>query len=158
MISAWCAVVCDTVILMCLYNVFCSSWCRWGLETCVLSRECLKTWFFMSWFWLSLDTCMSCLGSVLSFHISSCLKSHDCVLPVSLSGIARCLLCAETVAFLAESRPLGSLTHCLLTYRKKLLLWLLLFYRYNCILITVHWQYLSLRHFNSVSVSSQSNA
>ena len=33
----------------------------------------------MSQSWLSLDTCMSCLGSVLSFHVSSCLMSDDCV-------------------------------------------------------------------------------
>jgi len=44
---------------------------------------------------------------VSSFHVSSCLVSHDCVLTVSLSGIAKCLFCAETLAFLAESRPLG---------------------------------------------------
>jgi len=40
--------------------------------------------------------------------------SHDCVLTVSLSGIAKCLLCAETLEFLAESRPLGLFTRCLL--------------------------------------------
>ena len=62
--------------------------------------------------WLSsLDTCMSCLGSVSSFHVSSCLMSHNNVLTVSLSGIAKCLFCAETMAFLAE----GPFTFCLLT-------------------------------------------
>jgi len=72
---------------------------------------------------LSLDTCMSCLGSVSSFHISSCLMSHDCVLTVSLSDIAKCLFRAETLTFLAESRPLGLLlTRCLLTYCKTIVL------------------------------------
>jgi len=33
--------------------------------------------------------------------------SHNWILTVSLSGRAKCLLCAETLAFLAESRPLG---------------------------------------------------
>jgi len=37
------------------------------------------------------STLASCLGSVSSFHVSSCLMSHDCVLTVSLSGIAKCL-------------------------------------------------------------------
>jgi len=53
---------------------------------------------------------------VSSFHVSSCLMSHDCVLTVSLSDIARCLFCVETLTFLAESRPLGPSTRCLLTY------------------------------------------
>jgi len=81
---------------------------RWSLETRVLSPDCLetRTWFFMSQSWLSLDTCMSCFGSVSSFHVSSCLTFHDCVLSVSLSGIAKCLFCAETLAFLAESKSL----------------------------------------------------
>jgi len=70
----------------------------------------------MSRSWLSLDTCMPCLGSVLSFRVSSCLMSHDCVLTVSLSG--KCLFCAETLAFLAESTPLAPLTRCLRTYCK----------------------------------------
>jgi len=69
-----------------------------------ISRHVLSwDWFFMSRSWLSLDTCMSCLGSVSSFHVSSCLMSHDCVLTVSLSGIAKCLFCAETLTFLAET-------------------------------------------------------
>jgi len=59
---------------------------------------------------------MSCLGSVSSFHVSSSLMT------VSLSGIAKCLFCVETLAFLAESRPLGPLTCCLLTYCKTVVL------------------------------------
>jgi len=70
------------------------------------------------------------LARVSSFHVSSCLVSYDCVLTVSLSGTAKCLLCAETQACLAESRPLGSITGRLLTI-KRLFLWLLLFSGYN---------------------------
>ena len=77
---------------------------------------------FMSRSWLSLDTCMSCLGSVSSFHVSSCLMSHDCVLTVSLSDIAKCLFCVEILAFLAESRPLGPFPRCFLTYCKTVVL------------------------------------
>jgi len=83
----------------------------------------------MSQSWLCLDTCMSCLGSVSSFHVSSCLMSHDCVLAVSLSGIAKCLFGAETLAFLAE-RPLGPFTRCLLTYCKTIVL-VFVVYGYN---------------------------
>jgi len=50
----------------------------------------------------------------MSRHVS-CLVT---VLTVSLSGIAKCLVCAETLVFLAESRPLGPFTRGLLTYRK----------------------------------------
>jgi len=39
--------------------------------------------------------------------------ADDCVLTVSLSGIVKCLFCAETLGFLAESRSLGPLTRCL---------------------------------------------
>jgi len=49
--------------------------------------------------------------------------SRLCVLTyVSLSGIAKNLFCVETRAFLAESRSLGSLTRCLLTYCKTAVL------------------------------------
>jgi len=93
---------------------------RWSLKTRVLCRDSLKTWFFMSRcrLSLSLNTCrpMPCLGYVSSFHVSLCFMSHDCVLTVSLSGTAKCLFCDETLAFLAESRPLGQFTRCLLTY------------------------------------------
>jgi len=57
--------------------------------------------------------------------------SHDCALIVSLSGIAKCLFCVETLAFLAESRPLGQFTLYLLTNRITLFLWLLLLYGYS---------------------------
>jgi len=69
-------------------------------DTClmILSRDCLETWFFMSRFRLSINTCVSCLGSVSSFHVSSCLTSHDYVLPVSLSCMAKCLLWPPCVA------------------------------------------------------------
>jgi len=59
--------------------------------------SCLKTWFSMSRSWLSLDTCMSCLGSVSSYHVSSSFTSLDCVLTASLSGIAKWLFCVETL-------------------------------------------------------------
>jgi len=58
------------------------------------------------------------LGSVSSFRVSSCLMYHDCVLTMSLSGIAKCLVFVETLAFLAKCRPLVPLTGCLLTYCK----------------------------------------
>jgi len=38
----------------------------------------------MSRSWFSLDIRMSCLGPVSSFHVSSHLVSHDCVLTVFL--------------------------------------------------------------------------
>jgi len=50
----------------------------------------------------------------VSCHISS----HDCVLTVSLSGIDKCLFFVDALAFIAESRPLGPFTRCLLAYRK----------------------------------------
>jgi len=53
--------------------------------------------------------------------------SHDYVLTVSLSGIAKCLFCAETLAFLAESRPLGPFTCGLLTYCKMAVLVVVVF-------------------------------
>jgi len=69
----------------------------------------------------NLETCFSrlSLGSVStrvlapsSFHVLSCLMT------VSLSGIVKCLFCAEKLAFLAEGRPRGPFIHCLLTYCK----------------------------------------
>jgi len=44
--------------------------------------------------------------------------SRDCVLTVSV----RHANCAETLASLAERRPLGPFTHCLLTYHKTIVL------------------------------------
>jgi len=57
-----------------------------------------------SWSWLSVDTFVSCLGSVLSVHVSSSLmsrdeKSHLCI---HILGY-KCLFCAETLAFVADS-------------------------------------------------------
>ena len=69
------------------------------------------------------------LARVLSFHVSSCLVSYDCVLTVSPSGLAKCLFGVETQAFLAESRPVGSFAGCSLAL-KRLFLWLL-FSGYN---------------------------
>ena len=81
----------------------------WSLETCVLSQECLEAWFFVSRSWLSLDTCLCCLDFVLRFHVSSCLTT--------VSWLRLCqAFCAETLAFLAESRPLGSFTGWLLRH------------------------------------------
>ena len=84
------------------------------LETLSLEREfsCAGLW--------SVSTLV--IGSVSSFHVSSCLISHDCVLTVSLSGIAKCLFCVETLTFLADSRPLGPFIHCLLAYCKTVVL------------------------------------
>ena len=82
----------------------------------------LRHGFSLSRSWLSVDTCISCLGSVSSFHVLSCLMSHDCVLTVSLAGIAECLFCAQTLACLAQSRPLGPFTRCLLIYHKMVVL------------------------------------
>ena len=75
--------------------------------------SCLETWFFMSQSWLSLDTCLVLAPSVVSMscHVS-------CLMTVSLSGIVKCLFCAETLTFLAEGRPRGPFIHCLLTYCK----------------------------------------
>ena len=82
-------------------------------DTCLVSRPSRDV-FLMSRSWLCLDTSMSRLGSCLSsFHVSSCLMSRDCVLTVSLTDIAKCLFCAETLAFLAQRSPF---TRCLLTY------------------------------------------
>jgi len=76
---------------------------------------------------------MSCLGSVSSFHVSSCLMFHDCVLTVSLSGVSKCLFWAEPLTFLADSRPLCSFTRrlSLLTYCKTVVLVFVVFYGYN---------------------------
>ena len=63
------------------------------------------------------------LARVSSFSVSSCLISRDCVLTVSLSDIAKCLFCAEALAFLAESRPPGQFARgLLLTYGKTVVL------------------------------------
>jgi len=62
------------------------------------------------------------LARVSNFRVvSSCLMSHDCVLHVSLR-VSKCLFSAETLAFLAESRPVCPFTRCLLTYYKTFVL------------------------------------
>jgi len=81
--------------------------------------------------------------------------SHDCALIVSLSGIAKCLFCVETLAFLAESRPLGQFTLYILTSCKTLFLQLLLLYGYNVFYSTLAMS--PSQNFNSVSISSQYN-
>jgi len=57
----------------------------------------------------------------------------DCISP----GMANCLICVQTLAFLAESRPIGLLIRCLLTSCKTVVLVVaeLLFY----VLINVPW-------------------
>ena len=67
---------------------------------------------------------------------------RDFVLTVSLSRIAKCLLLPKEGHLLAVY---------LLPVLVVVVLWL------YCVLITVSWQCLSLKHFNSVLVSSQSN-
>ena len=64
---------------------------------------------------LCLVVCFVLVCFVLSRVSMSRLTSYDCVLTVSLSGIAKCLFCAKTLSFIVESRPLGSSTRCLLT-------------------------------------------
>ena len=69
-------------------------------DTCLAYRRCLETLFFMSRSWRRPDTCVSCLlvlARVLSFHVSSCLTSHDCVLAVYSLCISKCLFCTETL-------------------------------------------------------------
>jgi len=99
-------------------------------DTCLVSRL-LETWFLnvsvlaqsrhlyvLSWFCL-LFPCL------IIYRVSR--------LPwLYLSDIAKCLFCAETLAFLAECRPQGQSTLAvyLLTV-KRLFLWLLLFYDYG---------------------------
>jgi len=53
--------------------------------------------------------------------------THDCVLSVYLSCIANCLFCVETLAFLAETKPLATFAQCLLTYRKRVILVVVVF-------------------------------
>jgi len=64
---------------------------------------------------------VSRLSRHMVFHISvlaqfrvfmSCVvMSHNCVLSVTVSGIAKCLFCVESLAFLAERRPLRPFTY-----------------------------------------------
>jgi len=110
-----------TAALRILAHVYCgrqtAGWIKMPLGTSDEVPRYVSRDRAMSRSWLCLDTCMSRLGSHLSsFHVSSCLMSRDCVLTVSLSDIAKCLFCAETLAFLAERRPLDPLAPCLLTY------------------------------------------
>jgi len=69
----------------------------WSFEARVFSWESLETLVFhVSALAQSHDTGMSSLGSVSSFHVSSCLIAHECVLTqltVSLSGIVKWKLC-----------------------------------------------------------------
>ena len=65
--------------------------------------SCVETVSRHGFSWLSLDTCMSFLGSVSS----SMSRFVSCLM--TLLGIAKCLLCVETLTFLAESRPLSHL-------------------------------------------------
>jgi len=67
-------------------------------DTCLVSRRGFSCFVLGS---VSTLVCLV-LAHVSSFHVSSCLISHDWVLTVSLSGIAKCLFCSETLAFLAE--------------------------------------------------------
>jgi len=64
---------------------------------------------------VSVFVCFVLVCFVLSVVSMSRLMSYDCVLTVSLSSIAKCLFCAETLSFIVESRPLGPFTRCLLT-------------------------------------------
>jgi len=77
---------------------------------------CLETVSRRGFSCLGVGSVMSCLDFVSSFHVSSCVMTVSWL--VSVSGITKCLFCAETLAFLAESRPLGAFTRSLLTYCK----------------------------------------
>jgi len=78
------------------------------------------------------DTCLvsrhgfPCLGHgsvstlvclVLALSQVSMSRHDSCLMSVSLSGIAKCLFCIESLTFLAESRPLGTFTNCLFTVK-----------------------------------------
>jgi len=69
---------------------------------------------------------VSVLAVSRHLYVLSCLMSHDCVLTVSLSGIAKCFFCAETLTFLAERRPLGPFNrrHCKSVVLVVVVLWL----------------------------------
>jgi len=95
---------------------------------------------FESLSWLNLDTCVSWL----CLEFPCLVMSYDCVVNISLSRIAKCLFCAEALAFPAESRPLGPLSGCLLSAKR--LFFMATMCLDNCM------QCLSLKHFNSVSV------
>jgi len=43
-----------------------------GVLRHILSPGYLETWLYMTWSWLSLNSCMTCLGSVSSRHVSTC--------------------------------------------------------------------------------------
>ena len=90
-------------------------------EMCLVSRMSWDVVFHVQVLAQSRHLHVFVLARVLSFRVSSCLTSHDCVLTMSLSGIAKCLFCAETLAVFAESRQLGPFTCCLPTYCKQLL-------------------------------------
>ena len=74
-----------------------------------------------------------CLGLWFSLEFPCLVTSHD-FSTVSLSGIAKCLFCVETLAFLAESRPPGQFAGCLLIYCKTVVLEVVVLCLDNCTL------------------------
>ena len=53
------------------------------------------------------------LSSLFLEFLCLVIMSHvSRILTVSLSGVAKCLFCAETLAHLAESKPLGPFAYC----------------------------------------------
>jgi len=78
--------------------------------------------FFWRLSCLGLGSVSSLVCLVLASYRVSVSRHVSCLMTVSLWGIAKCLFCVETLTFLAESRPLGLVTRCLLTYCKMFVL------------------------------------
>jgi len=100
---------------------------------CLVSRLSHEsTWFFMSRSWLCLDTILY----VSSWLVSRVSMSRHVSCLVTVSWLWLCeaypsaYFCVETLAFLAESRPLGPFS-CCLRAAKRLFLWLFLFCGYS---------------------------
>ena len=100
-------------------------------DTCLVSRLSRDVVLHVSV--LAQSRHLYVLARVSSFHVSSCLMSHDCVLTVSLSGIAKCfILCWHTGISCSKSgtRPIYLLFTCL-PYLKTNVRAVLLFCGYN---------------------------
>jgi len=121
----------------------------------------------MSRSWLSVDTCMSCIGSSLEFlylvmsHVSWLCRQLKNALIVTMSWLCLCqaqliVILRWNTGILAEGRPLRPFICCLLTYCKATVLVVVVLWL-SCVLVTVPCQCLSLKHFNSVTVLSRSN-
>ena len=108
-------------ICSCYFNCHTSEYCTVILmesrDSSLVLRRSLRVMFSMTRSWFSFDTCMSCLGSVSRFRVSSRLMSH--ILTMSLPGITKCLgylaarlaVAGEQLSVLAQYffyvRPIG---------------------------------------------------